>query len=92
MTTADRVRDTRGPASDRFKHDELLQAGATRYGRRTYEGFAAVWPPIDDPAGFARRMNELPKYVATTTLGSPEWSGSFLTDGDVVATTRALTA
>lgn len=82
----------RGPVGDRFKHDELLQASAMLYGRKTYEGFAAVWPTIDDPAGFARRMNELPKYVASTTLGSPGWSNSFLIDGDLVAAARSLTA
>lgn len=83
---------TRGPVGDQFKHDELLQASAMLYGRKTYEGFAAVWPTLDDPAGFARRMNALPKYVASTTLGTLGWSNSVLIDGDLVEATRALKA
>ena len=80
----------RGPAGDRFKHDELMAASAMLYGRKTYDGFAAVWPTIEDPAGFARRMNTLPKYVASRTLGSLSWSNSSRIDGDLVDAARAL--
>ena len=34
----------------------------------TYEGFAAAWPERDDEAGFAKKMNEMQKYVVSTTL------------------------
>ena len=33
---------SRGPEGDKFKEDELLDAGAMIFGRRTYDGFAAV--------------------------------------------------
>jgi dihydrofolate reductase len=82
----------RGPEGDRFKHEELMAADALIFGRVTYEGFAAVWPTVDDPAGFARRMNGLPKYVASKTLQSVDWSNSTLIKGDLVEAVRAIRA
>jgi hypothetical protein len=37
----------------------------------TYEGFAAAWPSITDDAGFAEKMNGMPKYVVSSTLKDP---------------------
>jgi dihydrofolate reductase len=34
----------------------------------TYQGFAAAWPSVTDETGFADRMNNLPKFVVSTTL------------------------
>ncbi|MEU8702126.1 dihydrofolate reductase family protein [Streptomyces sp. NPDC048680] len=43
-------------------------AGALLFGRRTWQTMAAAWPErAGDP--FADRMNALPKYVVTGTLG-----------------------
>ena len=64
----------RGPVGDRIKHEELMAAGALLLGRVTYDGFAAVWPTIDDPEGFATRINSLPKHVASRTLASADWN------------------
>jgi dihydrofolate reductase len=58
------------------------------FGRVTYEGFAAAWPTITD--GFADRMNGIPKYVASRTLGEVEWQNSRLIEGDVVEAVSAL--
>jgi dihydrofolate reductase len=60
----------------------VTEADALLLGRRTYEGFKAAWPQMNDEAGFADRMNGMPKYVATTTLSAPEWNARFLS-GDV---------
>src|SRR5215212_3978119 len=57
----------RGAEGDRFKLDELFEAEAQLLGRVTYEGFAAAWPEREDEAGFAKAMNEMPKYVVSTT-------------------------
>src|ERR1700726_4585405 len=65
---------TRGPEGDKFKHDELLSADILMLGRRTYEGFAAVWPTVKDETGMADRINALPKYVLTTTLKQADWN------------------
>jgi dihydrofolate reductase len=53
-------------------------------GRKTYEIMAPYWPsqPSDDPA--AAQMNNVAKYVVSTTLEEPlEWSNSKLINGDV---------
>lgn len=81
---------TRGPTGDKFKHDELFGADALILGRVTYEGFAAVWPTVDDPAGFAPRINGMPKYVASRTLKSADWNNSRLIEGDIVDAARRL--
>jgi len=56
----------RGPKGDQFKHDELFASDAVLLGRRTYDAFAAVWPTVKDEAGFAERMNPLPKFVVSS--------------------------
>jgi dihydrofolate reductase len=66
----------RGPEGDKFKLDELMEADALLLGRKTYEGFAAAWPDRTDEAGFADKMNTMPKYVVSTTLTDPEWQNS----------------
>lgn len=66
-----------------FKYNELISCDAFVLGRVTYEGFAAAWPSQSDEAGFADRMNGLPKYVATRTLDRLEWNNSHPIRGDV---------
>ena len=78
-----------------FKFAELMESDALLLGRATYEGFAEAWPNITDeaagfPAGFAGKMNGMPKFVATNTLQAPlEWNASRI-EGDVVEAVRAL--
>jgi dihydrofolate reductase len=51
-------------------------------GRKTYEGLAAVWPQMADLPGYeayAKRMNTMPKYVASRTLRGPlAWNATLL--------------
>ncbi len=75
----------RGPEGDEFKLDELREADAQLLGRRTYEGFAAAWPGMSDEAGFADKMNSMPKYVVSSTLGEAEWENTTVLSGDFVA-------
>lgn len=67
----------------KLKLDELMAADAHLLGRVTYEGFAAAWPDRTDEAGFADRMNNLPKYVVSTTLEKAEWNNSTILKTDV---------
>ena len=67
----------------KFKLDELLATDALLLGRVTYEGFAAAWPSRTDEAGFADRMNSLPKFVVSTTLEKADWNNSTLIKGNV---------
>ena len=72
----------RGEDGDRFKLDELREAEAQLLGRVTYEGFAAAWPSMEDEAGFAEKMNSMPKYVFSSTLQEASWSNSTILSGD----------
>jgi dihydrofolate reductase len=83
---------SRGPQGDAFKHDELYSSEAVLLGRRTYDGFAAVWPQVNDEAGFAKRMNALPKFVVSTTLKTAGWNNSTIIDKDVVGHVKKLKA
>ena len=72
-----------------FKFDELFSVGALLLGRVTYEGFAQAWPNQLDEAGYGQRMNEMPKYVASTTLSETEWNAQLL-KGDAIDAIRDL--
>jgi dihydrofolate reductase len=69
---------------DKFKLDEIVEAEAQLLGRVTYEGFAKAWPTMEDPVGFADKMNAMPKYVVSSTLQEAEWSNSTVLSGDFV--------
>jgi len=68
----------------KFKFDELFACDALLLGRVTYQGFAAAWPSMTDEGGFADRMNNLPKFVVSTTLEKAEWNNSTLIKENVV--------
>jgi dihydrofolate reductase len=72
----------RGDEGNKFKLDELHEAEAQLLGRVTYEGFAAAWPDREDEAGFAKKMNGMPKYVVSTTIEQPEWQNTTVLSGD----------
>jgi dihydrofolate reductase len=64
---------------------QMAETDAGLLGRRTYEEFAAYWPnqtAEDNP--FADHINNMPKFVVSTTLQSVEWRNSTLITGDVV--------
>jgi dihydrofolate reductase len=77
------------PDIGKFKHDELFESGALMLGRVTYKGFAKYWPTMQGSSDFANRMNNLPKFVATTTLKNLEWNASRL-EGDIVTAVKEL--
>jgi dihydrofolate reductase len=60
--------------------DQLFASDALLLGRKTFEGFVAAWPSMEETEGeFAVRMNTLPKYVASRTLEEPlAWNGTLI--------------
>jgi len=71
----------RGDDGNEFKYNEVVEAEAQLIGRVTYESFAGAWPQRDGE--FADRMNEMPKYVFSSTLKDPEWNNTTVISGDV---------
>ena len=67
-----------GPEGDRFKLEEAQNAAALLLGRVTYEAMQAFWPTAEGE--FADRLNELPKYVVSSTLTDPHWNATVLRD------------
>jgi dihydrofolate reductase len=70
----------------------MAEAGAYLLGRRTYQIFAAYWPNApEEEQEVAAPLNDLPKYVASTTLTEPlEWQNSTLLKGEVADAVAAL--
>jgi len=70
--------------------ESTLQGDALLLGRKTYEIFAAHWPKVggDDP--IAAKLNGMPKYVASRTLGEVTWNNSTLIEGDVARAVAEL--
>jgi dihydrofolate reductase len=62
--------------------DEALGAEAQLFGRRTYEFLAARWPSRSGE--LADRLNDMPKYVVSSTLKDPDWNNSTVLAGDVM--------
>jgi dihydrofolate reductase len=77
-----------------FAGEQTAAADALLMGRRTYEGFAAVWPTQDesDPSTGAAYFNNVKKYVASTTLTDPEWNNSEVLQGDLIEAVTGLKA
>ncbi len=66
----------------KFKGDEMVASDALLLGRVTYQGFAAAWPDSKDEG--ADRMNNIAKYVVSTTLTKTEWNNSTIIKKQVV--------
>jgi dihydrofolate reductase len=70
------------PQLNKLALDEALGAEALLLGRRSYEWFAARWPSRSGE--LADRLNNLPKYVVSSTLQDPAWNNSTVLKGNVV--------
>lgn len=63
--------------------EEMQRSEALLLGRKTYDIFAGYWPkaPADDP--FAKKLNAMPKYVASRTLERADWENTTLLGPDL---------
>ena len=68
--------------------DEALGAEAWLLGRRSYEFFGARWRPRSGE--LADRLNNMPKYVVSSTLEHPDWNNSRVLKGDVATEVSKL--
>lgn len=84
-------RFSQGDDGGQFKLDELMAAEVQLLGRKTYDGFAAAWPSMEeDEGGFASKMNSMPKYVVSRTLTDPTWQNTTVLSGDVATEVAQL--
>jgi len=74
----------------RYKRQEIREAAAILLGRTTYQIWAAFWPSLKDDEAFGRRMNDIPKYVVSSTLMGADWVNSTILPGDVGTEVAAL--
>jgi dihydrofolate reductase len=79
--------------SNQVSLEQVLVADALVLGQKTYEGLAAVWPHLagDPTLGVvAKRLNSMPKYVASRTLRGPlAWNATLL-EGDLTESVTAI--
>jgi dihydrofolate reductase len=68
--------------------DEALATEALLLGRRSYEFFAARWP--SRTGEYASRLNGMPKYVVSATLGQPAWTNVTVLSSGVVPDVSTL--
>ncbi len=68
--------------------EDALGAEAWLLGRRSYEFFGARWRARSGE--LADRLNDMPKYVVSSTLEHPEWNNSRVLRDDVVTEVSKL--
>ncbi|ACQ82364.1 bifunctional deaminase-reductase domain protein [Beutenbergia cavernae DSM 12333] len=67
------------------------QEDALLLGRQTFEDFRGYWPlQTDDQTGITQELNEVQKYVVSSTMTDPEWQNSSVLAGDWIAQVRVL--
>jgi len=68
-------------------------ADALLLGRQTFEDFRSYWPlQTDDTTGTTDYLNQVAKYVVSSTLDEPGWENTTVLRGDVLDEVRALKA
>ncbi|WP_419999155.1 dihydrofolate reductase family protein [Streptomyces boninensis] len=76
-----------------FISQAFQRADAFLLGRRTYEIFAGSWGADTDPGNpVGEALNQRPKYVASTTLTSPQWPNTTVLSGDIAGAIGKLRA
>jgi dihydrofolate reductase len=72
-----------------LRQDET--ADAMVVGRRTFEDFRGFWRHRDDdPTGIGAYLDQVQKYVVSSTLAEPAWEHTTVLDGDPLEQVGAL--
>jgi dihydrofolate reductase len=72
-------------------HRQNERSDAFLAGRRTFEDLRSYWPEqSDDSTGVTDHLNEVAKYVVSSTTTDPQWRNSTVLAGDPVEEARAL--
>ncbi|WP_123025739.1 dihydrofolate reductase family protein [Mycolicibacterium stellerae] len=82
-----------------FQDDDLLaethrqdaESDALLLGRQTFEDFRSYWPlQHDDRTGITAYLDDVAKYVVSTTMTDPDWKNSTVIAGEPVQRVREL--
>lgn len=72
-------------------HRQDAEADAFLAGRQTFEDLRGYWPKLeDDPTGVADYLNQVDKYVVSSTMTDPAWQNSTVLSGDPIQEVDAL--
>lgn len=66
----------------KYHSDLLANSDGLLLGRKTYEIFAAIWPPRSGKLAYGDKINSMAKYIASTTRKDLKWANSHLIEGD----------
>jgi dihydrofolate reductase len=74
-------------------HRQDAEADALLVGRRTFEDFRSYWPhQTDDTTGVTAYLNQVAKYVVSSTMTDPAWANTTVLAGDPVDAAATLKA
>ena len=72
---------------------QAAQGDALLLGRQTFEDFRGYWPlQTDDQTGITDELDQVQKYVVSSTMTDPQWQHSTVLSGDWLAQVRDLKA
>ncbi len=78
-----------GPELEALSNEQLGNAEALIFGRKTYVGMAVHWTTAqDEPGQVTHAMNALPKIVVSNTLTSADWNNTTIMSGDIAGQIR----
>lgn len=70
---------------------QMERERALLLGRVTFEEFRGYWSlQAEDQTGIPNHLNQIPKYVVSTTLREPGWTNTTVLGGDLVNDVQAL--
>jgi dihydrofolate reductase len=71
--------------------EQAAAADAVLLGRVTFEEMRGFWPlQTNDKTGVTEYLNNVEKYVVSSTMTEPEWQRSTVLSGDVADNVRQL--
>jgi len=74
-------------------HRQDAESDAMLLGRQTFEDFRSYWPKqTDDTTGITDYLNNVAKYVVSTTMTDPAWENTTVISADPVLRITAMKA
>ncbi|TPG17802.1 dihydrofolate reductase family protein [Pedococcus bigeumensis] len=72
-------------------HRQDAEADGLLVGRQTFEDLRGYWPQLsDDKTGITDYLNNVEKYVVSSTMTDPGWQNSTVLSGDPIQKVRDI--